>query len=117
MLHQSETTTEGGLSQTRWRGAGVGNRLDCETGVLLRALLQPVFQQSTTWSNLRRHLARKGFGLGFHNGRLVLTDRDSGERICSCKFLGQPLRTLTSRLGRVKVLAARDGLGGGTLLA
>lgn len=117
MLHHLEIIPERRPSQTRWRGPRVSNRLDCETGVLLRALLQPVFQQATSWANLRRRLSRKGFGLGFHQGRLVLTDRDSGERICSCKFLGHPLQSLTSRLGRAKVLAARDGLGGGTLLA
>ncbi|TNF19238.1 MAG: hypothetical protein EP318_15915 [Rhodobacteraceae bacterium] len=117
MLHQPDITPQTDLVRTRWRGARVSNRLDCETGVLLRALLQPVFQQATSWANLRRRLSRKGFGLGFHQGRLVLTERDSGERICSCKFLGHPLGSLTCRLGRAKVLAARDGLGGGTLLA
>lgn len=117
MIHHQDFIAVSGPSQTRWRGAQPSNRLDCETGVLLRSLLQPVFQQATSWANLRRKLARKGFGLGFHKGRLVLTDSDSGERICSCKFLGHPLQSLSRRLGRARVLASHDGTGHGTILA
>ncbi|WP_323766094.1 hypothetical protein [Marinovum sp.] len=117
MVQHIEIPAEAGPSQIRWRGPESSNRLDCETGVLLRATLSPVFQQATSWTALRRKLARKGFGLGFHQGRLVLTDRQSGERICSCKYLGHPLRALSDRLGRAKVLASTDGRGRGTLLA
>ena len=48
---------------------------------------------------------------------LKSTDMDSGERICSCKYLGHPLRALSLRLGRAKVLASHDGRGRGVLLA
>ena len=117
MAHHIEILAGPGLAQTRWRGPESSNRLDCETGVLLRAMLAPVFQQATSWGNLSRKLARKGFGLVFHQGPLVLTDMDSGERICSCKYLGHPLRALSLRLGRAKVLASHDGRGRGVLLA
>ena len=116
MIHNPDLIVTTGPSQIRWSGPESSNRLDCETGVLLRSLLAPVFQQSTSWASLRRRLAGKGFDLGFHMGRLVLTDRDTGNRICSCKFLGHPLKSLTERLGRVKVLAPKDGIGRGTLL-
>ncbi|WP_417524376.1 hypothetical protein [Marinovum sp.] len=117
MMKHIEIPAKASPSEVRWRGSESSNRLDCETGVLLRAMLAPVFQQATSWANLRRKLASKGFGLGFYQGRLVLTDRNSGERICSCKFLGHPLRALSQRLGRAKVLASRDGMGRGVILA
>lgn len=117
MIQHIEIPAQSAPSQVRWRGPESSNRLDCETGVLLRAMLAPVFQQATSWAALSRRLARKGFGLGFHQGRLVLTDRQSGERICSCKYLGHPLRALSARLGRAKVLASHDGRGRGILLA
>lgn len=104
-------------SDIRWRGVQAGNRLDCETGVLLRATLEPVFRESNSWQELRGHLRDKGFDLGFHDGRLVLTDMHSGERICSCKFLGHPLANLTARLGKVRVKAPGKQGHSGQLLA
>ncbi|MBY6141975.1 hypothetical protein KUV26_21285 [Leisingera daeponensis] len=116
MMYQPDLVTETGPLQTRWRGPEESNRLDCETGVLLRMVLEPVFRQSSSWAGLRRRLAGKGFDLGFYLGRLVLNDRQSGARICSCKFLGYPLGTLAKRLGRAKVAATRNGNGLGLLL-
>lgn len=113
MLHQHAFTPP---TQIRWRGAEIGNRLDCETGVLLRCALQSEFQQATSWSNLRRRLEAKGFDLGFYDGRLVLICRDSGERICSCKFVGYPLAQLTARFGRVRAKAPTGGAHVGQLL-
>lgn len=94
-------------SVTRWTGSQSSNRLDCETGVLLRAALAPVFRQSRTWPGLRRRLQGKGFDLGFYDGRLVLTETESGTRICSCKYLGYPLAALTEKLGRVRAKAPK----------
>ena len=116
MMYQPDLIAEASPLQTRWRGPEDSNRLDCETGVLLRMVLEPVFRQSTSWAGLRRRLAGKGFYLGFNLGRLVLNDRESGARICSCKFLGYPLATLTERLGQAKVAAIRNGNGLGLLL-
>lgn len=104
-------------SQTRWRGVVSSNRLDCETAVLLRRALWPVFQSATSWPNLRRQLRAKGFDLSFFKGRLILTDAQTGERICSCKFLGHPLAVLTARLGRVRAKAPRGRNQFGQLLA
>ena len=115
-MHQLNLVAETIQLSTRWRGPEDSNRLDCETGVLLRSFLEPAFRKSTSWAGLRRRLAGKGFELGFNMGRLVLNDRQSGDRVCSCKFLGYPLQSLTERLGRVKVLALRDGEGRGMLL-
>ncbi|MGY3438672.1 MULTISPECIES: hypothetical protein [unclassified Marinovum] len=117
MIHPQDIAPPTGPSQTRWRGPQASNRLDCETGVLLRTLLEPVFQQATSWGNLRRKLSGKGFGLRFHDGRLVLTDKASDERICSCKFLGHSLQSLSTKLGRARVMASTQGMGRGTLLA
>lgn len=116
MMYQPDLVAETGPLQTRWRGPEDSNRLDCETGVLLRRFLEPVFRQSTSWAGLRRRLASRGFDLGFNMGRLVLNHRESGTRICSCKFLGYPLGTLTERLGRAKVAAIRGRTGHGLLL-
>lgn len=114
MLHQHEFMPP---LQTRWCGAEASNRLDCETGVLLRSTLGPVFEQATSWANLRRQLKAKGFDLRFFSGRLVLTNRDSGERICSCKFIGYPLAGLTARFGRARAKAPKGQGDFGQLLA
>lgn len=113
MLHQYEFTPP---TQTKWSGAKVSNRLDCETGVLLRCALQSEFQHATSWANLRRRLEAKGFDLGFYDGRLVLICHDSGERVCSCKFVGFPLAKLTERFGRVRAKAPLGGEHVGQLL-
>lgn len=101
---------------TRWRGAQASNRLDCETGVLLRSMLIPVFDQATSWANLRRRLKAKGFEMQFHAGRLILTDRETGDRVCSCKYLGYPLAVLARRFGRLRAKAPRQGREIGVLL-
>ena len=84
----------------RWRNGDTGNRLDCETAVLLRTYIRPVFDRVSSWTELLDELSLKGFGLGFRNGRLMLTDLSTGEKICTGRFLGVPLADLAARFGR-----------------
>lgn len=87
---------------TNWAESRVGNRLDCETGALLRQVVLPLFAQAKTWAGLRELLSSRGYDLGFDNGRLVLIDTLRDVKICSCRYLGYPLETLAKRLGRLR---------------
>ncbi|PWE33518.1 hypothetical protein DDZ14_04825 [Maritimibacter sp. 55A14] len=95
----------------RWRNGDTGNRLDCETAVLLRAHLRPILAGAESWADLLDGLHRRGFGLAFREGRLFLTDHDSSQSICTMRFLGMPLADLAARLGRLSMQAVP---GGGT---
>ena len=97
----------------RWRNGDTGNRLDCETAVLLRTCLKPIFEQATSWPDLIAALNSKEFSLAIRGGRLVLTDLASGSRICTTRFLGVPLADLARRLGRPSICARRGGHGCG----
>lgn len=90
----------GADSIAHWRAPASGNRLDCETGVLLRRKLAPIFKSATSWADLRSQLADASFALAFRAGRLMLTDINGQTYICSCKFLGWPLKDLSTRLGK-----------------
>ncbi|GGH30607.1 hypothetical protein [Cribrihabitans marinus] len=90
---------------------------DCETAALLRASLNPIFDRSNTWGGLLSRLARKGYGLAFYGGRLVLTSLPGKERVCSDRFLGQPFGELVRRLGRPAVRPLPGGRADGELIA
>lgn len=79
--------------------------LDCETAVLLRATIRPVFDAAVSWSSLCDVLKDKGYRLAFRQGRLCLTDRTTDQRVCGIRFLGFELRDLVLRLGRPIVVA------------
>lgn len=113
MLHQAEIDQVGrevhpGQSLSHWRAAQSGNRLDCETGILLRRTLRTEFDDASCWSSLLKNLKSRGFGLAFRDGRLMLTDVNAEQCICSCRFLGWPLPDLAARFGKLR---ARPDLG------
>ncbi|SPF79644.1 hypothetical protein [Pseudoprimorskyibacter insulae] len=84
--------------------------LDIETQVLLRTFLVPVIENATSWPDLRKALAAKGYSIGFRHGRLVLVSSDTGQPVCTGKGLGVPLRDLAQRLGRPIVTMNPGGL-------
>ena len=79
--------------------------LDCESAALLRAAIRPLFSGAANWTSLSDILRDKGYHLAFRQGRLCLSDRITGERICGLRFLGFELRDLVGRMGRPIVIA------------
>lgn len=101
-----------------WQSAGgSGNpdapAVDSETAALFRASLCPLITQSASWPALLDTLRTKGYGLAFREGRLFLTNFETGARVCSFRFLGLPLRALVAQLGRpiVRALPGRRADG------
>ncbi len=90
--------------------------LDSESAALLRAALQPTFEQASTWAELVSQLKTKGYELAFRSGRLILIESESGGRVCTTRFLGRPLKDLVDRLGRPAVRAKAGRLGAGDLV-
>ncbi len=95
------------------QGSGPGKGLDCETAVLYRAVLGPVFDRAETWPALVERLAAKGFGLAIRGGRLMLTRTDSGGAICTARFLGHSLSDLAQRLGKPAIVPCRGRIAAG----
>lgn len=85
---------------------------DSETAALMRAFLTPVLEQATSWDGLIRDLARKGYGIAFRAGHLVLLRLDTGAAVCTGRFLGVPLRSLSERIGRPCIKVHRGGRSG-----
>ncbi|MDU8910099.1 hypothetical protein [Aestuariicoccus sp. MJ-SS9] len=85
---------------------------DCETAALLRAFLTPILERASSWDDLTRGLAGKGYGIAFRAGHLVLLRLDTGAAVCTGQFLGVPLRSLSARLGRPCVKVHRGGRSG-----
>lgn len=91
----------------------VAEGYDCETAALLRASLCPLFDRATAWQGLAQALARRGLGLAIRDGRLVVQDMASGQRICTARYLGTTLRDLSRRLGRPLIRARSDHAAAG----
>ncbi|MCH2163606.1 MAG: hypothetical protein MK098_02990 [Marinovum sp.] len=87
---------------TDWARARRGNRLDCETAVLLRRKLGPEFNASESWLDLASRLSSQGFALRFEADRLILVETLRGDKVCSCRFLGHPLAQLSARFGKLR---------------
>ena len=92
------------------------DRFDCETAVLMRAVMLPIFEQATSWSGLIDRLERKGYRLGFRQGRFCVLSTSDGVRICGLRFLGLSLRDLVERLGRPLVIAHTGNDAAGDIL-
>ena len=82
--------------------------IDSETEMLLRTVLLPHFEHATSWADLCRRLAAKGYKITFRVGHLVLAD-ETGRLICTGAMIGSPLARLANRLGRPKLRSACDG--------
>ncbi|MFP7569233.1 hypothetical protein [Marivita sp. S2033] len=82
--------------------------LDSETAMLLRSVLLPHFEHATSWGDLCRRLASKGYDITFRAGHLVLTD-ESGKPVCTGAMIGSPLSRLADRLGRPKLRSDCSG--------
>jgi hypothetical protein len=110
MLYQPEIDQDAqpvhsGDNLAHWRAPSTGNRLDCETGILLRRTLHSEFETASCWASLQDGLKSRGFALGFREGRLMLTDINAEQFICSCRFLGWPLADLAARFGKLRARA------------
>lgn len=92
------------------------SELDCETAALLRATMRPLFDTAASWASLTDTLKDKGYRLAFRQGRLCITDRATGARICGVRFLGFEFRELVRRLGR-PVVVPRGNSADGDVLA
>ncbi len=90
--------------------------LDCETAALLRAAIRPLFASAASWGSLADILKDKGYRLAFRKGRLCITDRTSGERVCGLRFLGFEFKDLVRKLGR-PIVVAHGGQADGEVLA
>lgn len=77
--------------------------MDYETSAMMRSWIHPLVTQSTCWPSLTEALRRRGYTLGFRDGRLWLTDADSGDKVCTMRHMGSSMRDLASRLGRPAV--------------
>ncbi|MFP4239101.1 hypothetical protein [Rhodosalinus sp.] len=95
---------------TRWR---TGPEMDSETAMQLRAALAPLFAQARSWQELRAGLATKGLHLAIRGGRLTVIETSGGAQLCTARWLGTPLATLSARLGRpcVKALPGSGAAG------
>lgn len=82
--------------------------LDSETAMLLRTVLLPHFERATSWGDLCKRLATKGYEITFRFGHLVLAD-ETGKPICTGAMIGTPLARLADRLGRPKLRSACNG--------
>lgn len=99
-----------------WAAHRQGNRLDCETGALMRASLAPLFEAAESWDGLRSMLRARALDFEFEKGRLVLVAQDSRAKVCSCRFLGFPMASLAARFGKLRVRSHEAVAGFGTLL-
>ncbi|MCA0962491.1 hypothetical protein [Salipiger bermudensis] len=84
-------------------------QLDCESAALLRQILLPVVEAATDWPGLAGALARKGYGLTFRRGRMVIVQNETGRPVSTGRGLGMPLAGLAARLGRPSLRLSRDG--------
>lgn len=91
--------------------------MDSETAALLRAAIRPLFTAAVSWNTLTDVLKEKGYRLAFRDGRLCLTDRRTGSRVCGLRFLGLDLQDLVRRMGRPIVVARGDHADGDLLSA
>lgn len=111
------------LVHTSTKGSGpilahkAASELDCESAALLRAAIRPIFATAASWANLADVLKDKGYRLAFREGRLCITDRATGARVCGIRFLGFELRDLVRRMGRPIVVARGNGADGEVLIS
>ena len=90
--------------------------LDSETACLMRSYMVPAIDAAQDWTDLNETLGRKGLEIGFRDGRLVFKRLDTGEEVCTGRFLGTPLRDLVRKLGRPCIKAHADGHTGSLLV-
>ena len=90
--------------------------MDCETAVLLRSVLLPVFARATSWPQLIDILTRKGYRLMFRQGVLCIINGTSGDRVCGLPFLGLQMPELVARFGRPCVVVRPGTVADGDLL-
>ena len=71
---ETVTTGDAAMAQTAWSSACDQSRLDTEMMIQLRISLCPIFDDATSWSELRRALQAKGFYMKRAKGHMHLYD-------------------------------------------
>ena len=94
---ETVTTGDAAMAQTAWSSACDQSRLDTEMMIQLRISLCPIFDDATSWSELRSALQAKGFYMKRAKGHMHLYDGHSHVQICTCSFLGYPVEELEQR--------------------
>ncbi len=94
---ETVTTGDAAMAQTAWSSACAQSRLDTEMMIQLRISLCPIFDDATSWSELRSALQAKGFYMKRAKGHMHLYDGHSHVQICTCSFLGYPAEELEQR--------------------
>ena len=84
---------------TRLRSARASLRAQERRVARLRHLLAPDMLRATGWADLQAGLALYGVALRPGRGALMLHDRITGERLCTCEALGFGYPALMQRLG------------------
>ncbi|WP_171101904.1 MULTISPECIES: hypothetical protein [unclassified Ruegeria] len=101
----------------REEAISASQQLDCETAMLLRATIRPIFANAGSWTALAEVLKDKGYRLAFRRGRLCITEHETGKRVCGLKFLGIEFLDLVRRMGRPIVVARGKHADGDVLTA
>lgn len=94
---ETVTTGDAAMAQTAWSSACDQSRLDTEMMIQLRISLCLIFDDATSWSELRSALQAKGFYMKRAKGHMHLYDGHSHVQICTCSFLGYPAEELEQR--------------------
>lgn len=78
-------------------------QLDYETAAIMRGWLRPIVENAQGWPTLIEALAKRGYALAMRNGRLWLTEVETGRWVCTMRHMGSSMRELAGRLGRPAV--------------
>lgn len=90
--------------------------VDCETAVLLRAVVLPIFDDVQNWTALIDAMKAKGYRIGFRGATFSVIDDQTGKRLCGLRFLGLSMEDLVARLGRPKVIVRPGTSSDGDLM-
>lgn len=104
------------VESVHWKATETCDNPDVESAILLRGLVLPAFEYATNWAQLVDALGSIGFGLAIKQGRLTLTDADSGTSICTARFLGKTLAEMSAKLGKPVIRAHPSCDGSGVLV-
>ena len=83
--------------------------MDSETACLLRSFLVPAINAARDWQELTVKLHDMGYDLSFRDGHLIFKRSADGQEIGTGEFMGTPLRSLVSKMGRPCIRVHADG--------
>ncbi|MDP5216259.1 hypothetical protein Q5Y75_03435 [Ruegeria sp. 2205SS24-7] len=107
MLHSNPVPNPSGPQPAVW---------DCETAILLRSILLPIFNRVSSWTALIDEMQARDYSLAFRGGTFSIIDDRNGQRLCGLRFLGLSMQELVARMGRPKVVVRSGRHANGELL-